>query len=328
LVEQRCRSQGFLFKGWFGDFKCRDTKLNLYNPRTDNLWNTTSAGKFLEGKGDPLEALERRKVNSREDEEVAVRAFRATGKYLDGTVFKRNLNKMTNRGYYSYWDYWCPVCSYDEYVQNHLCTGVFTVTGSNLKNGVLACRCQATPRWSEDQRWYQIHKICVDEGYSLQSWLSREGYVNKRSKFKWICSEKHECITSVEDFVTCGSRCKTCHGSSFNTSLPSYLYLSQWYNDSFSFLKYGITNKTPRHRNRKQESVSLLSHKPLYSVYYTDGVEIEKTENYFKSLYGRKGVCPKYLLPDGYTETVLDTVDNRANIITALKNLENSFVNN
>ncbi len=54
-VKRECDLRCYIFKGWAGDYKKSETRLQLYNPKTGNSWTTTSIAKFMFGRGDPVE---------------------------------------------------------------------------------------------------------------------------------------------------------------------------------------------------------------------------------------------------------------------------------
>lgn len=118
-------------------------------------------------------------------------------------------DRVNSYGWKPYWFYTCPYCSNDEYVQAGVCNGVFESLSGSLKRGNKACRC-GNYAWSQEQREYQINKVCKEEGLTFLGWENEGGYKNAKSKFKWLCSEGHKCRTSVDKFLNCGRRCKTC----------------------------------------------------------------------------------------------------------------------
>lgn len=78
----------------------------------------------------------------RKDEDHFIKSFFDTGKFHKDTIFKLSSKTYkANRVIKNYWEYTCPICSNDEYVQNGLCSGVFLGRSSNLQQGNMACRC-------------------------------------------------------------------------------------------------------------------------------------------------------------------------------------------
>ncbi len=130
----------------------------------------------------------------------------------------------------------------------------------------------------------------------------------------WLCENNHECKTTVRDFIS-GKRCKRCAKYGFDPSKSGYFYIVRWYNSETSYLKYGITNKEVLDRIKQQSGKSTLNYNILYTFYSNVGQDVLNVENQVKDIYGRKGFCPKELLPDGFTETVEDTEHNLETIV-------------
>lgn len=208
-VEEECKERGYVFNGWSGKFKGVYTKLDLHNPKTGNCWESTSVSMLLNGYGDPVEGREKTRQGKLVPDEQHVQEFMKTGKFQEGVEFWRR-EVVDTEGKKIYWNYFCTVCSKDEYVKNGLCSGVFESLCDNLKKGQLSCRCSKNYRWSQEQREYQIRKICREEGYTFKGWGIKMGYKNKKSKFKWECAQVHDCITSVDNFLNKGNRCMEC----------------------------------------------------------------------------------------------------------------------
>lgn len=202
-VKRECKNRGYIFHGWSGDFKGSQTKLSLENPNTGSVWKSTSIYNFLSGSGDPQQALLRHKL----PDKTHIEDFHKAGFTRDYKFF-RNKDKIDGRGFKVYWDYVCPVCSVDEYVKVGLCSGVFSAHRDSLKAGSKSCRCNNTYRWTQEQKEYQINKICKEEDLSFIGWLG--DYENNESKFRWVCQKGHDCITSINNFLCKGIRCNTC----------------------------------------------------------------------------------------------------------------------
>ena len=208
-VKRECIDKGYEFRGFKGDFHGNQTKLRLYNPSTGNFWDTCTIANFFRGRGDPVEA--RIKVRNAHllDDKVHIEDFYKAGFTKDYRFWKSE--RVDSRGSRVYWHYTCPVCSHDEYVQNGLCTGIFESTVRALKLGKGSCRCY-NYYWTQEQREYQINKICKEEGLTFLGWESEKGYINSSSKFIWVCTENHENSSYISSFRG-GNRCGTCYRS-------------------------------------------------------------------------------------------------------------------
>lgn len=210
IVRRKADTLGYTCLGWAGIFSGVFTYLRLYNPKTDNTWNTTDINHFINaGRSDPVEGRGRISKARMIKDEQHISEFYESGKFIKGTNFWRSL-RLNKDGYKSYWKYTCPVCSFDDYVKCGLCSGEFEAIGADLKRGKLTCRCNKdTFRWNQQQREYQINIICEDEGLTFIGWVA--GHYNKStSKLKWVCAEGHYCECSVTSFVNKRSRCPTC----------------------------------------------------------------------------------------------------------------------
>lgn len=210
-IKRECENRGYIFKGWVETFKDQNTKLKLYNPSTENEWCTTSIHNFLNnGSGGPVERREKISQGKILADSVHIEAFMKIGVFLKGTTFTRNKERVDSRGCRFYWDVTCPKCSNDVYVQNKLCTGVFTSRAGGLKLGYQICRCSDRFRWTKEQREFQIKNILADEGLTWEGWVDSTKVKNNTSKFKWVCKKGHSCNTSVNSFLNSKARCKTC----------------------------------------------------------------------------------------------------------------------
>lgn len=210
-VERKCKEKGYIFHGWKGSFKgSNKTKLILENPVTENIWHSTTITKFVSGVGDPIEGYLKTAARSTVEGCAHIEDFYKAGFTKDYRFFRNNVRK-DSKGRCSFWDYTCPLCSKDDYVKAGVCSGVFTSHMSGLKKGRKSCRCPMKPRMTQEQKEYQINKVCNEEGLTFIGWENREvGYENSYSKFKWICTKGHTCKTSANGFLNHTSRCKIC----------------------------------------------------------------------------------------------------------------------
>ncbi|AGH32020.1 endonuclease [Vibrio phage PWH3a-P1] len=209
LVRVRRASQdmGYVFNGWYGEYKGGDTRLDLYNPRNNNRWFTNTVRGILAGSGDRLERFENTRLSNIKPDKEHIQKFYEAG-FTDDYKFWRS-ERISNRGYKDYWYYTCPICSNDEYTQNGVCSGVFESVLSSLRLGRKSCRCGRTYQWTQEQREYKINKICHEEGLPFIGWKDPDGYKNNKSKMIWRCSVGHLCKTNVDSFLY-GTRCSTC----------------------------------------------------------------------------------------------------------------------
>ena len=251
-VNRRCEELGYIFNGWVGEFKGVYTKINIYNPSTNNAWCTTDINSLINrGSKDPKQNMRNKEKNDSE----YIKHFIKTGKFLEGTEFWRS-DRKGERGR-SYWKYRCPVCSCDEYVEQGLCSGVFEGRIDKLKSGRLGCRCAKGARLTSEQRQYQLNKILQEEESEFLRWEDR--YESVYSVFNWSCSKGHECSTVVEKFLQ-GRRCPSCVDNGSFGYYPSradekdHLYL---YNiKDVSYFKVGRSFEPSRRLKENQRRIN------------------------------------------------------------------------
>jgi len=202
IIGRECVKRDYTFNGWVGDFKGVGTKLNLINNKTGKKWASNTITRFMIGYGDGCHGEDAiTKSNER-----FVQRFLSTGSYIKGTLFTKNINK---RGKHGFWDVYCPICSEDIYVENGLCDGVFTTTGSSLSLGCNPCRCSPNYTFTKAQQELRIKEVMRGEWKgTFNGWVS--DYVNSNTKFRWVCDGEHSVETSVVKFMQ-GDRCLYCH---------------------------------------------------------------------------------------------------------------------
>ena len=221
-VRRECTKRKYIFHGFAEKYKGTTTKLSLENPATSSKWSTTNINSFLGGVGDPVAGRELVREGSVVPVEQHIKDFFRTGSFLEGTLFKPSEDKKY------FYNYECPRCSFDEYVKEGLCTGIFQSFIGHLKDGKLSCRCSTHPSWTEKQREYQLKEICKKDGLTFVGWETE--YKRYTSYFFWLCKEGHLCKTSVDNFIR-GNRCITCAEGACNGHYPlrhtedDYLYI-------------------------------------------------------------------------------------------------------
>lgn len=301
-VIRECRERSYTFHGWSGRFNGSQTFLDLSNPETGNRWQTTTVNRFFTGHGDPVAGIQSKSI----DDIQHIKDFMNTGAFLEGTRFTRS-DRKNSKGIKNYWVVGCPKCSNDEYVLNGLCDGKFESKVTNLKDGKIPCRCSDKFRWTQQQREFQIQKVLSEDGGKFITW-EKGIYKNCYSKFNWLCSDGHECGTTVASFLNCNTRCGTCHKRGYDPNKTGNLYLVEWYGFGESYLKKGITNNTTLFRVKGQFGKGKLDYKIIREV-SGDGKVVQEAEKYLNSVMDGYA-CPKEWLPDGYTETEHNTPEN------------------
>lgn len=226
---------------------------------------------------------------------------------LKGTVFYKS--ERTNQyGWKSFWEYYCPACSNDKYVKSGLCSGLFNIAHASAMKGLIACRCGVSAR-----KTFEMRDLDIQDGLYYKGWRFL-GYTTEdlktRTKFEFLCDKGHKNKITYRNFMR-GDGCSTCSNSGFSRDKPAYLYLTRWYGFGESYIKFGITNKHVEHRVNQQASKSKLDHQILKAYYSEDGGMIADAENSIKlAMKDKLYACPEKWLPDGFSETVLDNVEN------------------
>lgn len=142
--------------------------------------------------------------------------FMSSGKFPEGTVFKRDLEESDKSGVYTYYFVTCPICSVDEYVTDGVVPSTLRASHSSLRNGKLPCRCAPKrKKISDKEREYDINKVCDSEGLTFLGWVGE--YKGKETKIRYSCAKGNikENLT-VNRFLNGNARCSCC----FNKYLP------------------------------------------------------------------------------------------------------------
>ena len=208
-----------------------------------------------------------------------------------------------------------PICKNDEYVGNCESDNTFITSGSSLLSGCLPCRCSKVYKWSKQEMLYRVKKFLTSRGDSYIGF--NEPYKCSKTIINWkAVTCDHINKTSVNKILN-GQRCSKCFKGGFNSSTAGILYLVLWKFENNSYIKYGITNKDTRSRCMKHKRGSSESpvFETLYEFYSKDGKEIYSCEKAIKDHFSNFEKCPAYLLPEGYTETVISDESNLSKIL-------------
>lgn len=249
-VERSAKERGYTFNKFIGHPVCAKTKIELTCNTCNSTWNTCTVSRFLIGNG--CITCGRKAISlarTKSDEDMSA-GFMATGNFHLGTKFSRS-ERLSVSGYSPYWFYTCPICSFDEYVKEGLCSGSFEAHGSHLKQGKLSCRCSTNFAWTKPQREYQIkRKLLVSPKYSFAGWS--EEYRKNTSKFNVLCSEHGVWETSVANLISGNHLCPSCAGPGFDLTKPSNLYVLSVTGAVCDFTGFGLSsNVVPRLKKHK-----------------------------------------------------------------------------
>ena len=272
LIDRWCNDRSMEFISWITasgkvnantEFLAKNLKCPNHSTYRNTLKNVMT--KWV---GNPLDYKTTMQKILCKPDEYFIDKFMSTGRFLEGTVFTRNTERMSKSGTYNYWDYYCPKCSEDKCVKLGLCSGVFTATSTWLggKNGGLSCRCSKKYEWNEGEVTSDIKTICQNEGYTFIGYVG--GYKGKgSSSFKWICNKGHQKVNRVQGFLDLGHRCSSCNSNASTNGYyedrrdeEDYLYILNFNNH---FIKVGRSFDVKRRINE----LSRLSGIPIEKIY-------------------------------------------------------------
>lgn len=307
LIKRKCKEREYTFHKFAEKFKGSRTKLRLECP-THGVWETTSIESFLRkgGTGCPKCKANKIKIINTLENNYHINKFMATGKFKEGTKFWRS-NRVDYRGYNSFWNYTCPICSNDEYVKVGLCSGVFENTRSHLSIGRVSCRCSNIYRWKQEQYEYRIKKKMQESKTPDEFVGFVDGFKNHRSKFTRFCKTHGEYETTVDAYLNMDSCCQSC---SNQNQQECYINLVKD-SDSIIALKFGIA-KNSKQRIKDQNRASSFNVEQ-YNVWTFPDVKACKAAEKFIKQNLKCKVLTKQEMPDGYTETT--SVENLREII-------------
>lgn len=306
LLTREAQRTGFIFLGFATKFEGYATKVSFRGKNHEEIIETTSIGLFLKGVRGKYFGVIKAGNSHKKDYCSYIDRFYATGKFIKGTIFGSSIDGTANRD----WSYRCPLCSSDEFVVGGLCSGVFKGRTSDLLLGRRVCRCGKS--WlTQEQQKFKINNTLKPFRGCFNRWVGGV-YVNVNSVFTWKCQHNHENKKSVKNFFKKVQGCKVCSDrkGGFDPNKTATFYLYEWYGFAESYLKYGITNRSVNERISEQSREASLDFREINTHYFQNGQDALNIENLIKCRFGRKGVCPREWLPQGFTETVYSTKEN------------------
>lgn len=157
-------------------------------------------------------------------------------------------------------------------------------------------RCYGNAKISKEEFYKKVKEI-HEEKYEYF-----DDYVKMRQKIKIKCP-KHGIFNQLAMSHYSGHGCQRCAKAGFDKSLPSFLYVQEITKDDLIIAyKFGITNKEPNERMKKQSYSTSLKQK-LYFTHEDNGDNIYLIEQNLKKIM-KTSYLPKGEFPDGYTETI------------------------
>lgn len=210
--------------GFNEKYKGLKTNIKVRCNKDGNTWNI-AMNRILKSEEGCVECwkihLSKRRTISDEDN---ISMFLSAGRIKDGTIFT-NLHKQNNAGV-ALWRYKCGKCSYDEYVLNGVCSGIFECASMQLRTGHLSCRCSSSYRWSLEQREYQVKKSIKERNIDV-SFVGFENYKTKKFKVKLLCHKHGEYSAIFNDFMNKKTQCMSCAKSGYNSKNDAVFYVTR-----------------------------------------------------------------------------------------------------
>lgn len=296
LVERRCDSLGIEFCSFIGDFNGNQTKLKLkcYN---HGIWGTTTVNGLLIKKSScPSCGFVCSKEASTKEDSLHVRNFMSTGKFKEGTKFWRS-ERLDTRNKVAYWNYTCPTCSADEYVEAGLCSGVFEGHISGLIRGILSCRCSDKPNWTRDQYEYRVKKKMLESKTTDEFLGFSEPFKNNKTKFIRKCQKHGEYVTCLNNYLDERHECPSCANQNQKECYINFVKDEE----NTLALKFGIA-KDSQQRIKKQNSQSIFSIEQYGMWKFPTVKACRAAEQYIKKHLSCRFLT-KAEMSDGYTET-------------------------
>lgn len=277
-----------------------DTKF-LLSDKDGNQWSCSIQSAFFRKTplAYPGKNIKVRSENSRATERDWEERFLSTGKFVQGTTFKR-LAKRNHQGVFSFWEVFCPVCADDDYSRAGLCNGTFISNSTNLSKGQVPCRCNTKKHnWTEEQQIFRISPELEARGWEFLGWV--DGYRGSKSKFYYKCPHHphHKCEANISSFLSLGRGCPLCSGKS---QKQAYLHAVQD-GEIIWAVKFGISNDWEK-RLYMQNYLNAIKLENL-GVWEFSSVKTCKLAEKECKMSLQTGVVSKNEMPDGWSETTL-----------------------
>lgn len=247
-IRRKAAQMNCTYLGIAEEWKGGTTHLKLKCNVDQTTWKSCTAHNLLVGNGCPTCATKSRASSQEMSIEECLEVFKSRSNLPDGTKFWKKAGKT--------WEYWCPVCSVDKYVQAGLCSGIFEIQRTNLTSGILSCRCSKIPRKTKEQREFQIKEEVTRRGcnYVFKGWVDNEFL--SRSDIILECAIHGEFYPSVNRFLK-GSGCPSCAGYGYQKSKDGSVYVIR-VTGSRNFTGYGISSDVERRLSEHRRCLSKI----------------------------------------------------------------------
>lgn len=237
LIKRKCTELNFEYIGVATNLNRNRNYLNLkcldhnesFSVTIERLFHRKVGCRYC--KGDKISA------NKVKPEEIYIERFIATGKFIEGTLFKR-LDSDYRR-----WIVFCPTCSNDKYGKQGLCNGEFEANRDTLSKGNRPCRC-GIKKLTGQQILHDLNTFCEENNLKYKENSSK--LLTKNSKITVECLEHGNFETTYYQLLQKGTRCKNCAIGGYKTDRDSILYVLKIEGFHDSFIGYGISGNFPK----------------------------------------------------------------------------------
>lgn len=267
-IKRVCKQRNIEFLGFSGEWFGNRTKLLLKCLKDGFIWKTCNISNLLSGKGCPSCKKDSAKIRSSYEEDEAISIFNKTGKFAEGTEFKKLKSGK--------WSVVCPICLKDDLTTANLCTGEFTSATAQLVSGTVPCRCSGKFKLSKIQKEFRIKEK-----------------IRNINSFKFIGWEKDVLLMSCEkhgikkmtfsSIYNSGCLCNDCASSGYKTDKIGYFYILFVKGLSHDFIGFGITNHIEDRLSTHRTNLKKSSFEILHTLIFCgDGLSIQNLEREVK----------------------------------------------
>lgn len=319
-IYEVCQHKDYKLLGVSESIIKSSSKLVLYCNICNHTWDTCTVSHFLGKDGNGCTSCKKKsiaKARTKNDSEM-IEKFMSSGLHLPGTRFWRSSKKHC-------WDFTCVKCSSDDYVQNGLCSGVFTASSNNICINK-SCRCSKTYNWTQEQRELQIKKKLLDhKKITFIKWLSE--FKGNKSRILLSCEDHAEWDVNINNFLgTLDTGCPSCAKYGFDRTKESQIYVLQITGDSGDFTGYGISADAEyRIKEHKRNLLKSGYYIDDFEVFYCSGIAALEIESAIKTTFPLlsqkvngfiKEATHNYLYQDviDFVENRLTSTENRSNM--------------
>lgn len=301
MLDSKLQDFNVEFKGWDGEYKGKSTKVKIYCNKHMKLTKSYSINNVLNSpvggcKECSLEITNATTLLSIDD--YKNRGVKSGTFYKEDTLLSKYRKDCT-----TYIEYNCKFCSNDIYVKYGLCSGIFRIRSSHIKDGNKPCRCSSQVNWTKEQRLFQINRKIYTSDLP-HTFICFNNYKSSTNSDITVECKSHGLFKSTIDLYLSkdGTGCTSCTKHGFDSNRPASIYVVKWSDGDTTFGKVGITNKEVCERISQQKSKTVCNPVIIKEWYCESGKVIQSLEKDIKSVFNLS-VVNKETLPDGYTET-------------------------